>query len=119
MTRARYLLDTNIASYVIKGNAPAVDRRLVKVPMEDVFPSGRCQQAQAECTAYHADRRETYRGGPPNPSDVVPHLKFGQGSLARRMMETVMKPIQKIIRRTVSGSPRSRRRLLRGGTFGG
>jgi hypothetical protein len=24
---------------------------------------------------------------------VVPHLKFGQGQLARRMMETVMKPI--------------------------
>jgi hypothetical protein len=34
-------------------------------------------------------------------------------------METVMKPIQKIIWRTVSGSPRSRRRLLRRGTFGG
>src|ERR1017187_6550021 len=29
----RYLLDTNIASFVIKGNSPAVDRRLVRVPM--------------------------------------------------------------------------------------
>jgi tRNA(fMet)-specific endonuclease VapC len=29
----RYLLDTNIASCVIKGNSPAVDRHLVKVPM--------------------------------------------------------------------------------------
>ena len=29
----RYLLDTNIASYVIKGNIPAVSRRLVRVPM--------------------------------------------------------------------------------------
>ena len=29
----RYLLDTNIASCIIKGNSPAVDRRLVKVPM--------------------------------------------------------------------------------------
>jgi len=29
----RYLLDTNIASCVIKGNSPAVDRRLVKVAM--------------------------------------------------------------------------------------
>ena len=28
-----YLLDTNIASAIIKGNSPAVDRRLVKVPM--------------------------------------------------------------------------------------
>lgn len=29
----RYLLDTNIARCIIKGNSPAVDRRLVKVPM--------------------------------------------------------------------------------------
>ena len=28
-----YLLDTNIASFVIKGNSTAVDRRLVRVPM--------------------------------------------------------------------------------------
>ena len=35
MTGARYLLDTNTASY-IKGNCPAVDRRLVKVPMEQL-----------------------------------------------------------------------------------
>lgn len=33
METTRYLLDTNIASYVIKGNNPAVDRRLVKVAM--------------------------------------------------------------------------------------
>jgi tRNA(fMet)-specific endonuclease VapC len=30
---SRYLLDTNIASYVIKGNVPAVRRHIVKVPM--------------------------------------------------------------------------------------
>jgi tRNA(fMet)-specific endonuclease VapC len=30
---SRYLLDTNTASSIIKGNNPAVDRRLVKVPM--------------------------------------------------------------------------------------
>lgn len=30
---ARYLLDTNIASCIIKGSSPAVDRRLVKIPM--------------------------------------------------------------------------------------
>jgi tRNA(fMet)-specific endonuclease VapC len=28
-----YLLDTNIASRIIKGNSPAVDRRLAKTPM--------------------------------------------------------------------------------------
>jgi tRNA(fMet)-specific endonuclease VapC len=31
-----YLLDTNIASCIIKGNSPAVDHRLVKVPMEQL-----------------------------------------------------------------------------------
>ena len=30
---ARYLLDTNTASYIIKGNRPALDHHLVKVPM--------------------------------------------------------------------------------------
>ena len=30
---SRYLLDTNIASYVIKGNIPAVRRHIVQVPM--------------------------------------------------------------------------------------
>jgi tRNA(fMet)-specific endonuclease VapC len=28
-----YMLDTNIASCIIKGNSPAVDNRLVKIPM--------------------------------------------------------------------------------------
>lgn len=32
----RYLLDTNMASYVIKGNIPRVRQRLVKVPMAQV-----------------------------------------------------------------------------------
>jgi tRNA(fMet)-specific endonuclease VapC len=32
----RYLLDTNIASYVIKGNFPHVRERLLKVAMSDV-----------------------------------------------------------------------------------
>jgi tRNA(fMet)-specific endonuclease VapC len=35
----RYLLDTNIASCVIKGNSPAVDRRLVKVAMAELAVS--------------------------------------------------------------------------------
>jgi tRNA(fMet)-specific endonuclease VapC len=34
-----YLLDTNIASCIIKGNSPAVDRRLVGVPMEQLAVS--------------------------------------------------------------------------------
>jgi tRNA(fMet)-specific endonuclease VapC len=32
----RYLLDTNTASYVIKGNFPHVRQRLLKVPMSEV-----------------------------------------------------------------------------------
>jgi predicted nucleic acid-binding protein len=32
----RYLLDTNMASYVIKGNVPRVRQRLVRVPMAEV-----------------------------------------------------------------------------------
>ncbi len=32
----RYLLDTNTASYVIKGNFPRVRQRLLKVPMAEV-----------------------------------------------------------------------------------
>jgi tRNA(fMet)-specific endonuclease VapC len=35
----RYLLDTNMASYVIKGNIPRVRERLVKVPMAQVIVS--------------------------------------------------------------------------------
>jgi tRNA(fMet)-specific endonuclease VapC len=33
---ARYLLDTNTASYVIKGNVPRVRRRLLKIPAAEV-----------------------------------------------------------------------------------
>jgi tRNA(fMet)-specific endonuclease VapC len=33
---ARYLLDTNTASYVIKGNIPGVRERLLKIPMAEV-----------------------------------------------------------------------------------
>ena len=32
----RYLLDTNMASYVIKGNVPRVREKLLKVPMSEV-----------------------------------------------------------------------------------
>ncbi len=38
MTR-QYLLDTNIASYIIKGNIPAVRRRLIRVPMAQLSVS--------------------------------------------------------------------------------
>ena len=34
-----HLLDTNVASYIIKGNVPSVDRWLAKVPVADVFIS--------------------------------------------------------------------------------
>jgi tRNA(fMet)-specific endonuclease VapC len=33
---SRYLLDTNTASYIIKGGNPAVDRRLLKIPMAQI-----------------------------------------------------------------------------------
>jgi len=36
---ARYLLDTNTASYIIKGNRPALDRHLLKVPMATLATS--------------------------------------------------------------------------------
>jgi tRNA(fMet)-specific endonuclease VapC len=32
----RYLLDTNIASYIIKGNVPAVRRRLLRHPIQEI-----------------------------------------------------------------------------------
>ena|ERR1041385_1701541 len=37
--RRSYLLDTNTASYVIKGNIPATRLRLAKIPMEQVHIS--------------------------------------------------------------------------------
>jgi tRNA(fMet)-specific endonuclease VapC len=36
MPTIRYLLDTNMASYIIKGNFPRVRQRLEKVPMSEV-----------------------------------------------------------------------------------
>jgi tRNA(fMet)-specific endonuclease VapC len=36
MPATRYLLDTNMASYIIKGNFPRVRQRLEKVPMAEV-----------------------------------------------------------------------------------
>ena len=36
---ANYLLDTNTTSYIIKGNISAVHRRLLRVPMNQVFVS--------------------------------------------------------------------------------
>jgi len=36
---ANYLLDTNTVSYIIKGNTPSVHRRLLRVPMTQVFIS--------------------------------------------------------------------------------
>ena len=36
MTPSRYLLDTNTASYIIKGNMPQVRERLLKVPLGQI-----------------------------------------------------------------------------------
>ena len=36
---ARYLLDTNTASYILKGNVPGVRERLLKVPMSRLLIS--------------------------------------------------------------------------------
>jgi tRNA(fMet)-specific endonuclease VapC len=36
---SRYLLDTNIVSFIIKGNMPAISRRLVRVPINELFIS--------------------------------------------------------------------------------
>jgi len=36
---APHLLDTNIASHIIKGTMPSVDRRLAKLPVANVFIS--------------------------------------------------------------------------------
>jgi tRNA(fMet)-specific endonuclease VapC len=36
LTQVRYLLDTNIVSYIIKGNVPRVRERLVRVPMAQI-----------------------------------------------------------------------------------
>ena len=35
----RYLLDTNTASCIIRGNSPAVDRRIARVPIAQLFIS--------------------------------------------------------------------------------
>jgi len=37
--KVSHLLDTNIASHVIKGNVPSVDRWLAKIPVASVFIS--------------------------------------------------------------------------------
>lgn len=35
----KYLLDTNIASYIIKGHSLIIEEKLLKVPMESIFIS--------------------------------------------------------------------------------
>jgi len=37
--KAPNLLDTSVASYIIKGNTPSIDRWLARVPVADVFIS--------------------------------------------------------------------------------
>jgi tRNA(fMet)-specific endonuclease VapC len=54
----RYLLDTNTASYIIKGNIPLVRERLLKVPMSRVLISA---VTEAELLFGAARRREAVR----------------------------------------------------------
>jgi tRNA(fMet)-specific endonuclease VapC len=54
----RYLLDTNTASYVIKGNFPKVRQRLLKVPMSQVVIS---VITEAELLFGAARKREAVR----------------------------------------------------------
>jgi tRNA(fMet)-specific endonuclease VapC len=54
----RYLLDTNTASYIIKGNFPRVRERLLKVPMSQVLIS---VITEAELLFGAARKREAVR----------------------------------------------------------
>jgi len=53
-----YLLDTNTASYIIKGNLPRVRERLLKVPMSQVLISA---VTEAELLFGAARRRDAIR----------------------------------------------------------
>src|SRR5207244_13534258 len=55
---SRYLLDTNTASYIIKGNVPRVRERLLKVPMSQVLISA---ITEAELLFGAARKREAVR----------------------------------------------------------
>ena len=54
----RYLLDTNTASYIIKGNVPGVRERLLKVPMSRLLISA---VTEAELLYGAARKREAVR----------------------------------------------------------
>jgi tRNA(fMet)-specific endonuclease VapC len=54
----RYLLDTNTARYIIKGNVPRVRERLLKVPMSQVLISA---VTEAELLFGVARKREAVR----------------------------------------------------------
>jgi tRNA(fMet)-specific endonuclease VapC len=54
----RYLLDTNTASYIIKGSVPRVRERLMKVPMSQVLISA---VTEAELLFGAARKREAVR----------------------------------------------------------
>src|SRR5260370_17856065 len=54
----RYLLDTNTASYIIKGNVPRVRERLLKVPMLQLLISA---VTEAELLFGAARKREAVR----------------------------------------------------------
>jgi tRNA(fMet)-specific endonuclease VapC len=54
----RYLLDTNTASYIIKGNVPRVRERLLRVPMSQVLISA---VTEAELLFGAARKRDAVR----------------------------------------------------------
>jgi tRNA(fMet)-specific endonuclease VapC len=54
----RYLLDTNTASYIIKGNVPRVRERLLKVPMSQILISA---VTEAELLFGAARKRDAVR----------------------------------------------------------
>jgi predicted nucleic acid-binding protein len=46
---ALYLLDTNIASCIIKGTSPAVDRRVAKTVISQLAPKASCGLERYGC----------------------------------------------------------------------
>jgi tRNA(fMet)-specific endonuclease VapC len=54
----RYLLDTNISNYIIKGNIPAVRRHLVAVPMAEIAVSAVTEAELCYGVARRADAKK-------------------------------------------------------------
>src|SRR6266481_5123170 len=80
---SRYLLDTNTASYIIKGNVPRVRERLLKVPMSQVLISA---VTEGELLFGAARKCEALRWRARRPGDCGdPHGKFGHDDRGARV----------------------------------